>query len=100
MSDSEPLKLLAFRLGLRRRKRNLTLDVTYPSICFGPASSISRFCLELCDSQTGENGFVALQSAALADLSLCFQDAAAGSQELQYHSLLRGLLELGRPKTG
>lgn len=95
-SQSTP-ELLAFGLGLRRRKGETTLDVTFPSIAFKSAQAAGHFCLEFCDLPPGQNGFAALSMAALKDLCLGFQDAAVDSEEHKLFIQLQALLELGQP---
>lgn len=94
------VEILAFGLGLRRRKGDITLDVTYPSICYQSAQAVAKFCLEYCDLEPGHNGFAAVSREGLQDLMLGFTDSAPGSEEHHHHQVLENLISLGAPKAG
>lgn len=93
-------EIFAFGLGLRRRKGDVTLDVTYPTIAYQCDASVAKFCLEFVDAVPGRNGFVPVSRAGLEDLALGFQDAAARSPEARHYAQLRALLDLGTPAKG
>lgn len=100
MTFSEPNQILAFGLGLRRRKGEITLDVTYPAICWQTARVFARYCLEFCDAEPGQNAFVPLSLEALKDLQLGFEDAHKGAEEVAERQLFSDLLALGEPQPG
>ncbi|HEY9842582.1 MAG TPA: tetrahydrodipicolinate N-succinyltransferase N-terminal domain-containing protein [Candidatus Obscuribacterales bacterium] len=100
MARSESSEILAFALGLRRRKGDKTLDVTFPAFCYQKAQAVGRFCQEFCDAEPGRNAFMPLSHDALKDLSLGFQDAPEGSEEHAHYQLLQNLIALGHPGSG
>lgn len=93
-------EILAFGLGLRRRKGDVTLDVTYPSICYQTAQAVAKFCFEYCDLEAGKNAFAPVSRESLQDLMLGFQDSAPGSEEHHHYQVLNNLIAQGAAQPG
>lgn len=92
--------LLAFGLGLRRRRGDITLDVSYPWISYQTERDLAARCRELCSHAADHTGFAPASAEVLRKLATELDSRPEGSPGAAHRRLLNELLELGAPAEG
>lgn len=93
-------RILAFGFGLRRRRGETTLDVSYPMITYRGMDEEAERYMELCGHDKNTSGFAPVSPALLHKLGEDLASQPEGSPAASEGRFFRQLLEYGVPPQG